>query len=535
MKRAFEVLKQFGLEQYVSDIEIGSVIPFRVDAREIVSVCESLTKIHGLPLKTMSAIDDRKDTGMFRICYVFGVPASPNRGELKENLFLVPYLTVDPNVPKFPSLVPTLHQTGGYEREIRTFFGLEPEGNPDTRLIHLHGNWPKGVYPLRKEFDGTTRPEMMNEPYAFGKMEGEGVYVVPVGPVHAGIIEPGHFRFSMLGEEVVKFEAQLGWVHKGVEKLFETLPMEKKIALAERVSGDSTVAHALAYAQAIESLSDMSISKRAAFLRMIFAEMERLANHFNDIGFIMLDTGFSFGGANGARLRERIMQWNERLSGNRYFRGVIVPGGVTMDIPEMLADELADDLERIENDFEEVFDAAMESDSLLNRLKGTGALAKDIALDHGVTGVPIRALGEGIDARSDFPYAGYESVQFGIPTEESGDVYARFLVKIREIRESFRILNQVLTLLPYEANDMLRVEQKPLRAKSISIGIVEGWRGDIVYFVATDREGNISRVKVRDPSFLNWQIFPYVFPNDMLPDFPLINKSFNLSYSGNDL
>ncbi len=527
MKRAFEILKQFGLERYVSDVEVGGVIPFRVDAREIVSMCENLVKIHGLPLKTLSAMDDRKDTGMFRVCYVFGVP--------KENIFLVPYLTIDPNVPKFPSLVATLHQAGGYEREIRTFFGLEPEGNPDSRPINLHGNWPKGVYPLRKDFNGTTRPEMSKESYAFGKMEGEGVYVVPVGPVHAGIIEPGHFRFSLLGEEVVKFEAQLGWVHKGVEKLFETLPMEKKIALAERVSGDSTVAHALSYAQAIESLSDISISKRAGFLRMIFAEMERLANHFNDIGFIMLDTGFSFGGSNGARLRERIMQWNERISGNRYFRGAVVVGGVMTDIPEALADMLADDLERIENDFEEVYDASMESDSLLNRLKGTGALAKNIALDHGVTGVPIRALGEANDARADFPYAEYGSVQFGIPTEEAGDVYARFLVKIREIRESFRILNQVLTLLPYETDGMLRVEQKPLRAKGMAIGIAEGWRGDIVYFVATDREGYIARVKVRDPSSLNWQIFPYVFPNDMLPDFPLINKSFNLSYSGNDL
>ena len=266
----------------------------------------------------------------------------------------------------------------------------------------------------------------------------------------------------------------------------------------------------------------------------IFAELERLANHFNDLGFIMLDTGFSFGGSHGARLRERIMQWNERISGSRFYRGMIVFGGVSRDMEESLVDELSDDLALLEADFKEVIEIAKDSDSLLNRLKETGRLDKEIADDYGVIGVGARALGKEMDARVDYPYAAYEAVQFSVATESYGDVHARFQVRIKEVYQSFRILNQVLALLPFEISP-IKGEVSALPANRMAVGIVEGWRGDIVTFVMTDAAGKIFRVKVRDTSFVNWQIFSHVLLRDIVPDFPLINKSFDLSYSGNDL
>lgn len=521
-----EIMMRFGLDRYVPE-ENGNVLSFRVRMDEWEEVCQNLFSAKGLTLSVMTATDDRQASGVFRVYAVFGIP--------KENIFLAPYITIDPAVPKFPSLVSMIHQASGYEREIHTFFGLVPEGHPDLRRLNLHDDFPDNVFPLRKDFDGTSHPVGRTAtPYAFNIPVGEGIYEIPVGPVHAGIIEPGHFRFSVLGEEILSFEARFGYVHKGVEKLFESKDIDEQIRLAERVSGDSSVAHALSFAQGAESLSGTMASPRAQYIRMICAELERIANHMNDTAFIMLDAGFSFGGSQGSRLRERIMQWQEKISGNRYARGMVVFGGVGKDISTETADALADDLELIEKDFEEIVSASMESDSLLNRLKRTGTLDKEIALDHGVTGVPIRALGIESDARADFPYAGYENVQFAVPTETTGDVYARLFIRIREMRASFRILNQVLALLPGEKSGLVG-ERKSFRANGIAIGMTEGWRGDIVYCLLSDASGHIARVKVRDPSFLNWQIFPYILGNDVVPDFPLINKSFNLSYSGNDL
>lgn len=228
------------------------------------------------------------------------------------------------------------------------------------------------------------------------------------------------------------------------------------------------------------------------------------------------------------------MQWNELLTGSRFLRGVVTYGGVTRDIEASTIEALHDDLELIEKDYMEVMAVVKESDSVANRLKGTGRLSPEVAHDLGAVGIAARACGEEIDARADYPYAAYDMVQFGIMTEKSGDVYARFRVRAREVTQSFRLLNQALALLVHEKSALV-TPLGTLPANRSAVGIVEGWRGDIVYFVMTDGSGAISRVKVRDPSFLNWQLFPHVIGQDMVPDFPLINKSFNLSYTGNDL
>ncbi len=521
-------LARYGLTEYVTTRE-GNTYPFAVMQADLEQVVKTLKHDHKLPLKTVAASDERTEHGHFRIHYVFGVP--------KENIFLIPYVVVDPVVLTFPSLTVLDYEFSTYEQEIKTFFGLTPAGHPQAARIILHQeNYPLDTYPLRKDFAWNTVVAAPVEKVApiFQRYQGEGVYEIPVGPVHAGIIEPGHFRFSVLGEEILRLEARLGYVHKGVEKLFEELSLEKKLQLAERVSGDSSFHHALAFAQAVENLAAVTVPARAKLLRVVYAELERLANHCNDVAFILLDTGFSFGGSQGSRLRERILRWNERLTGSRFLRSVLTFGGVTRDIDESLQKELHADLELLENDFLEVIEIVKETDSVLNRLKGTGRLDATVAKDLGAVGIAARACGMGMDARADYPYAGYDMVQFGIMTETSGDVYARFRVRTREVVQSFRLLNQVLALLMHEGGALF-VPLTPLPANRHAVAVVEGWRGDIVYFVMTDAAGVITRVKVRDPSFLNWTLFPYVIGQDMVPDFPLINKSFNLSYTGNDL
>jgi len=481
---------------------------------------------HSLPLKTMYATDDRTEDESFRVTYVFGVPGA--------DFFLAPYLQIPRGDPRFPSLAVKFQVFTYYEGEIHTFFGLLPVGHPDLRPLHLHENWPTDQHPLRRDFAWNHRPPIADTPYEFHVVEGEGIYEIPVGPVHAGIIEPGHFRFSVAGEEIVAFEPKLGYVHKGSEKLFEQLSLADALRLSERISGDSSFHHSLAFCQAIETLTETNISQQSAYVRVIYAELERLANHCGDLGGIMLDTGFSFGGSHGARLRERIMQWNERLTGSRYFRGVNVPGGVTRGVDEALIDELAHDLRDFQRDFQEVIAIATDTSSLMNRLIGTGILDRTIADDHGVVGIGARAVGIERDARLDYPYAAYAELPVKLATESAGDVYARFTVRVKEVLNSLQLIQKALELLP-SARGSLQVDCGPLKPNSNAVGLVEGWRGDIVYVVATDENGKLRRVKVRDASFLNWAIFPYVVLNDLVPDFPLINKSFSLSYSGNDL
>lgn len=524
------LVERYGLKAIASSAkQEGDCFVFEVSKEALRGIVQTLKHDHALPLKTVVATDEREARGVFRIHYVFGVP--------KENFFLVLVLPVQSGVQTFPSLTPLSQEFSVYEQEIMTFFGLVPEGHPQANRIILHQeNYAADVYPLRKDFAWNTRVEAPQEKIVptFQKYEGEGVYEIPVGPVHAGIIEPGHFRFSVLGEEILRLEPRLGYVHKGTEKLFEQLPLEKKLVLSERISGDSSYHHALAFALSVEKLANVTVPVRAKLLRTVYGELERLANHFNDLAFIMLDTGLSFGGSHGSRLRERVMQWNERLSGSRFLRGVITFGGVTRDMDGATLQTLHDDLEILEKDFMEVLGAVKESDSMQNRLKGTGALDAQVARDHGAVGIAARACGQEVDARADYPYAAYDMMQFGVMTENSGDVYARFRVRAREVTQSFRLLNQALALLVHESGAIVTTLPK-LTANQHAVSVVEGWRGDIVYFVMTDNAGVISRVKVRDPSFLNWQLFPYVIGRDMVPDFPLINKSFNLSYTGNDL
>jgi len=522
-----EKIQKYNLPKNLEVSFDNNVASFEVPVSQIKELVNNLYKNFNLSLKLVTATDEREEDGCFRIWYILGSP--------KDNIVIIPFIKLKDTI-EFPSLSLDIHEIIDYERKIQTFFGLKPIGHHNARSIILHENWPKNLFPLRKDFNWQTKPPIaVNNTYHFQKVKGEGIYEISVGPIHAGIIEPGHFRFSVAGESIMLLEPRLGFTHKGSEKLFEVLPLAEKIHLSEKISGDSSFSHSLAFCQALEQLSDTNVPKRALCLRVIYSELERLANHFGDIGAIMLDTGFNFGGAQGSRLRENIMQINERITGSRFLRGVNIVGGVITDISEQENNILTDDLSNIAEDFSEIVDIVDNNASLLNRLEGTGVITFETAKDCGVIGVAGKAIGISSDARVNYPYAMYNELEFDeIATEKSGDVYARFRVRIKEVRSSIKIIQNALSKLP-TGNINTHNSDISFKKNAFAVSVVEGWRGDIVYFVKTDSCGNISRVAPRDASFTNWAVLKDAGYDNVVPDFPLINKSFNLSYSGNDL
>jgi Ni,Fe-hydrogenase III large subunit/Ni,Fe-hydrogenase III component G len=522
-----EIIKKY-LPEGVATTSHDRTIVASVSHETLPEIALLLSRHHDLPVTTVFAVDDRAVDETFQIYYVFGVP--------KEDYFIALRLALT-GTTKFPSLGGICQAATLYEGRIQELFGLTPVGRPsEAQPTLLHDNWPREVHPMRKDFslnDGKKKKGDEGMHYEFAQIEGEGIYEIPVGPVHAGIIEPGHFRFSMAGEEILNLEAKLGWMHKGSEKLFETLPLVDQVRLSERIAGDTSFAHATAFCGALEKLAGITVPERANYLRVVFGELERLANHFNDIGFIMFDTGFNFGGSQLTRLRERVMQHAENLTGSRFSRGVNMVGGVTRDIDKKAAAILLSDLEKLERDMEETLTITAKSSVFDNRVSGTGTLAHMAAKDHGAVGVPARASGLAVDARADHPYAAYRALAVLPEVETSGDVEARFTVRVREVRASMRILREALEKMP-QGDIQAKITTLTLEKNACVVAVAEGWRGEIAYALLTDSAGKIKRVSVRDPSFINWHLPPQAAPGNLILDFPLINKSFNLSYTGSD-
>ncbi len=473
-------------------------------------------------LALMVANDRRADLGCFEVVYLFANDA--------HDWFLHAVEQLPADDATVPSMATFYYPASRFEREIKDLFGIEALGQPDTRPLVRHGFWPETYYPLRKDApppgdfkdDGTGFP--------FLPVGGEGVYEIPVGPVHAGVIEPGHFRFSVVGETVIDLKIRLYFTHKGTEKLFEGRLPAEGIELAERISGDTTIGHALAYCQALEALAGCQVPPRARSLRLALLEMERLYNHVADFGAICNDTGFAFAHAQCFRLRERLLRLNKQLTGNRLLRGGIVPGGVGHDLPAGL--NLAAELDAVLADFEEVVAISLGNTMLLDRLHGAGTLSHKIALDHGVLGYVARASGIDADVRRDHPFAAYGDLPLTPPVYTSGDVYARTLVRVEEFRAAVGLIKAVLAALPAGP---LTAPLGALPAWEAAFGLVEGWRGAVLHWVMAGDDGRLHRVKVKDPSFANWPALSFALLKNIVPDFPLCNKSFNQSYAGNDL
>ncbi len=492
----------------------------------IVDVVRALYADDHLSFKTITAADERKTSGCFKIFYLFGIKGTDD--------FTIPYIELR-DTETFPSVAPFIKEASDCERKIHTLMGLIPDGHPDGRRLLLHETFSDNTYPLRKDF--TKQPDdkrIESKPYHFTEVGGEGIYEIPVGPIHAGIIEPGYFRISVAGEEIVLLEPRLGFVHKGSEKLFEKILLSDAVRLSEKISGDSSFNHSLAFCTAIEKLGDITVPLRANYLRVVFAELERITNHLGDIGGILLDTGFNFGGAAGARLRETMMRLNEELTGNRFLRGVNTIGGVTKDIGTDAETKLVEHLATLQKDLNEVIAIAEHSATVLNRLKTTGTIPPNAAQIHGARGVAARCTGIMRDARKDHPYAAYARLDHVIALEQIGDVYARFHVRTKEIASSCNLIRDALQKMP---GGLIQQETTTmhLRKNAYAVGVSEGHRGENMYFIATDAEGKISRVDITDPSFFNWTIVGMTAVGNIVPDFPLINKSFGLSYSGYDV
>jgi len=506
-------------------INNANEIYFDIAHEDLVEIAYHIYETLKYPLVTIVATDERKMNKNYHIRYFFS--------DDKRNQYIVLQIKINEANLSFPSITPHIHEASWYEREIKDMFGLIPTGHPNPKRITMHENWPADIYPLRKNFYWNARVPVAHEKYDFYRMEGEGVFEIPVGPVHAGIIEPGHFRFSVAGERVLYLEPRLYYKHKGTEKLFETKNAFEAIKLAERVSGDTSFTHSLCYAEAIEKACGINIPDNAKYARMALSELERIYNHLSDCGFIALDTGYSFGGAQGARLKEKAMQLNEMLTGSRFLRKVNAIGGVNINIDKEKRKLINKELELLIKDFKEIVAIEKCSNSLMDRLETAGILDPKIAQDHGALGVAARAAGISRDNRAIHPYEKYNEVKFNIPVFTASDVYSRFKVRVEEIYSSASIIKQALAKITDSGKNKIEIASLP--AGKSAINAVEGWRGEIVYYIETGSDNMLSRCKIRDASFHNWAALPHAVKGNIVPDFPLVNKSFNLSYSGNDL
>jgi Ni,Fe-hydrogenase III large subunit/Ni,Fe-hydrogenase III component G len=472
----------------------------------------------GADLVQMVGVDERPVDGQFRIYSIFRAG----------DQLVILRTPVD---GEFPSITPEVPAAHWYEREILDMLGLRPVGHPQLRPLVLHGGWPRDLHPLRKDFDAAAYPEPTGEPpLAFQGVEGGGVAEVPVGPIHAGIIEPGHFRFSTMGENVLRLEAQLFYTHRGLEKRAEGMSLEHGLYLAERICGACALSHAVAYAQAVERLTGAEVPERALYLRSIALEMERLYNHVGDVANLCAGAAFAFGNAQGMQLKEQLMRLNDRVWGHRFLRGVTVPGGVRRDLgPEALSDILGT-LGKVEIEWQEIIGAVLSNGVFMDRVRRTGVLIGDVARGLGVVGVAARASGVGVDLRRDLPYAAYGGLTLRVPVYEAGDVASRMQVRLVESFESLDLIRQLVDALP--SGPVQLQELPPAPAYTRAIGYVESPRGADMHFLMTGASGGeIYRYMVRSASYPNWAAVPYAVPGNLVADFPLINKSFELCYS----
>jgi Ni,Fe-hydrogenase III large subunit/Ni,Fe-hydrogenase III component G len=456
-----------------------------------------------------------------RVVYLFVAGPPDTRTEL--------HVRLDPDHLEVPTLARLSFPAGRFEREMRDLFGVVPLDHPLPRRLVRHFHWPRGWYPMRPDAGPPPAFGEQEGPYPFLEVEGDGVYEIPVGPVHAGLIEPGHFRFSVVGETILKLKSRLWFVHKGIENLFQGRSTAAGLPLAERISGDTAVGHALAYCLAVEEATGTEVPAEAQRARAMLLELERIHNHVADLGMLCNDVGHGILNAHAQRVREQLLRLNKDITGHRLLRGGVVPGGAAL---HALPDPAR--LKAIGADIREIAELALGHSTVHDRFTGTAILPTDAARTIGCLGYVARASGLSADARITHPFTPYDDTGLRIPVHDSGDVLARFLIRAEEIDVSLALIEHFAEGLSAPMA-VLAPPPAPGAGPRTGVGLVEGWRGTIATRIELAPDSTLSRVKPTDPSFFNWPALPVALTDTIVPDFPLTNKSFNLSYAGNDL
>ena len=432
---------------------------------------------------------------------------------------------------KYPGLTGLFAGASRMQRAIRDLLGVEPDDGGDARPWLRHGAWAADEFPLRRDFDAARPRANPQADYPFVRVEGDGVHEIPVGPIHAGIIEPGHFRFSVVGEKVLRLEERLGYKHKGIDRRFADFAIADGYRLAGRVSGDSTVAFQWAYAQAAESLSGIEPPPRARWLRALMLERERVANHLGDLGALGNDAALAFALSQFMRLKEDWLRLTAEAFGHRFAMDRIVPGGVEADLAGPMRERFLAQADSVEREARELHDIFDESSSLQDRFITTGRLTPEQAHAFGVTGLAGRASGQAFDLRVDLPCDPYPALEVRKVVHSAGDVATRVKVRFEELQESLRLVRAIAAGLP---GGELRAAMPQPAPGAFGVGFVEGWRGEVLVALEAGDGGRIRRCHAHDPSWQAWPAVEHAVIGNIVPDFPLINKSFNLSYSGED-
>ena len=483
-------------------------------------ITENNKKINALDIPTISIDKIRSDVEKMKMRVVgfFGKQEFENvrlyvvMADDKVGKLYVTSTLFRPNVKSYESFTQTIPAFHIFEREFYEEFGIEP----------LHHPWLK---PLRKNQDK----------YPFFEMQGDDVHQVAVGPIHAGVIEPGHFRFMCQGEKVYDLEIMLGYQHRGVEEIF-LKGKGYNNRLAESVCGDSVIGYNMAYSQVMEILSDSAVSNKAQIIRRIALEMERIAIHIGDMGAIAGDMAYLMGASIFGITRTLVINTMLEISGSRFGRGLINVGGVNFDIDEKMSDKIVEMLDKVAKTVDRTTKVMLKAPSCISRMERTGVVSMENAKSLGAVGMAARSSGVDIDTRFDFNDKWITSLDVVKPFKATGDVHSRFKLRYKEVKQSIQIVKKLLAKLKeYKAEPVKVTPNTNLASNSFAISMVEGWRGEIVHMAVTGANGELLRYKMKDPSFNNWYMLAMAVRNNGVSDFPLCNKSFNLSYCGNDL